>query len=138
MLCTMSQLTDAALIRRNLNEFFNHSSFSSPKHDYPLLNAHESAEAVTVTAEMAGTTKEDVSIKFENGLLSISGKVKQRESVDKTTLLRKERYEGVFDKSLKIPIKIDENRVTASLNDGILTIVLPKSDEVKAKVIEIS
>jgi HSP20 family protein len=137
MLCTINQLTDAALIRRSLNELFNHSSFSSPKHEYPLLNAHESADKVTVTAEMAGATKEDVSIKFENGLLSISGNIKQRECTDKTTLVRKERYEGAFEKSLKIPIKIDENKVTASLNDGILTIVLPKSDEVKARVIEI-
>jgi HSP20 family protein len=138
MLCTMNQLSDVARIQRNLNELFNHSSFSAPNHDYPLLNAYESAESVTVTAEMAGATKGDVSIKFENGLLSISGKIKQREYTDSTTLLRKERYDGAFEKTLKIPIKINESTVTANLKDGILTVVLPKADEVKPRVIEIN
>jgi HSP20 family protein len=138
MLCTMNQLSDVARIQRNLNELFNHSSFSAPRHDYPLMNAYESTESVTVTAEMAGATKDDVSIKFENGLLSISGKVKQRVYTDNTALLRKERYDGAFEKTLKIPIKINESTVTANLKDGILTVVLPKSDEVKPRVIEIN
>lgn len=103
-----------------------------------MLNAFESAESVTVTAEMAGVTKDDVSIKFETDLLAISGKNKQRECTDKTTLLRKERFDGAFEKTLKIPIKINESTVSANLKDGILTIVLPKSDEVKPRVIEIN
>ena len=138
MLCTMNQLTDVAMIHRNLNELFSRGSFSAPRHDYPLLNAHESADSVTVTAEMAGVTKDNMSIKYENGILSISGKLKQREYTDETTLLRKERYEGSFEKSLKIPIKINESAITALLKDGILTVVLPKSDEVKPRLIEIN
>lgn len=138
MLCSMSQLTDAAIINRNLNELFNRGSFTVPKTDYPLLNVSVSNDAVTVTAEMAGVKKDDVSIKYENGVLSIAGKLKQREYTEETTLLRKERFDGSFEKSLKIPVKINEHAVTASLKEGILTVVLQKSDEVKPRVIEIN
>ena len=138
MICSLNQLTNAEMIHRNLNALFNHSAFPSGNQNYPMLNVFESSETITINAELPGVTKDDVSIKLENGVLTLTGTRKVPEYSDETTILRKERAGGKFEKSLKIPMRVNDAGVTANLKDGILTIVLPKSIEARPKTIEIN
>jgi len=138
MFCTINPVSGVELLRRNLDALFNSSLDSQTRYDYPLLNAYESADAVTVIAEIPGVAKPDLSITYENGVLSLSGKRKIHTASSGASVLRKERSGETFEKVLKVPVKINDTAITATLTDGILTVVLPKSEDVKPKTIAIN
>jgi|GEM_PF-253518 len=138
MFCTVHPFTGAQILRRNLNSLFNNENEYAARYDYPLVNAYDSTDFITVVAQVPGVAKEDLSVSYENGVLKISGRRKLHDVNDKAEVLRKERALGNFEKSLQIPVKIDDSKITASLKNGIVTIVLPKSDDVKPKTININ
>lgn len=135
MICSLNPLAN---VQQQLNALLNGNIRPSIRHDYPLLNAYESAEKIILTAELPGTSKEDVSIHYENGIVTLSGKRRVREMPEDCTPIQKERPEGTFEKSVKIPVKINDAAISATLKDGILTIVLPKSEEARPKSIVIN
>jgi HSP20 family protein len=104
---------------------------------YPLTNVYDGRENIVVTAELPGMTKDKVSITFSDGALTISGKQEPLANIKKMTVIRQERALGDFEKSLRIPVKIDQGKITASFSNGILTVTLPKSEEAKPKIITI-
>jgi len=53
------------------------------------------------------------------------------------TAVRRERTEGDFEKAINVPTKIDQNKINASFDNGILTVTLPKTEEAKPKTITI-
>ncbi len=138
MLCTLNTLTNAERIQRNLNAILNQQAYVSANQNFPMMNVYDSSENITVYAELPGVSKEEVSIKYENGILTLNGKRKAKDFTDETVVLRKERADGTFEKSLKIPMKINAAEVKANLKDGILKIILPKSEEARPKTIEIN
>jgi len=138
MLCTLNTLTNAERIQRNLNAILNQQAYVSANQNFPMMNVYDSSENITVYAELPGVSKEEVSVKYENGILTLNGKRKAKDFTDETVVLRKERADGTFEKSLKIPMKINAAEVKANLKDGILKIILPKSEEARPKTIEIN
>ena len=124
-------------LRREMDGLLSQYNGSPASTTYPLVNVYESAEELRVTAELPGMTKDSVSITFSDGVLGISGKREQPEQVKKMAALRRERSEGAFEKTLRIPSKIDTNAISASFTNGILTITLPKAEEAKPKTITI-
>jgi HSP20 family protein len=104
---------------------------------YPPVNVYEDRETVTVTAELPGLTKDQVSMTFSGGVVSLAGK---REPVAKAAAMvpvRQERTVGEFEKTLRIPTKVQSDRITASFANGVLTVTLPKAEEAKPKTIAI-
>ena len=124
-------------MRRDLEDLFERSGYSRAGGSFPLMNAYEDADAYTLVAEIPGVKKEDVHITYENGVLTISGKRNPHLMKDDVALLRHEIAEGEFSKSYRLPAKVDESLIKAHYEDGILTITIQKSDEFKAKRIEI-
>jgi HSP20 family protein len=135
MVCTYRPLSSVDFLRNSLNALLNDSGI---RYAYPLVNAFDSADSVTVLAKVPGVSKESISILFENGTLTIKGTKNKVNFTDNTKILLNERTEGDFEKSLKIPVKINDSAISASLVNGVLTVVLPKSDEVKPKTISIN
>jgi HSP20 family protein len=98
---------------------------------WPNIEVSEASNQVTVTAELPGLDEKDVDIGLSDGLLVISGE-KKSESEDKERLFS-ERYYGRFER--RIPIDdIDEEKVSASFKNGVLTVTLPRSAEGKSRV----
>jgi HSP20 family protein len=89
-------------------------------------------------AKVPGVSKDSISILFENGTLTIRGTKNKLKTTDNDTVLLNERVTGDFEKKLKIPVKINDSAINATFINGVLTIVLPKSDEVKPKTITIN
>ena len=81
--------------------------------------------------------KEDIEISLHDGTLTISGE-RKRESANGDKAERTERYVGTFRRSITLPTRVDANKVNASYQDGILTVTLPKAEEVKPKQIHVS
>jgi len=90
-----------------------------------------------VAAEMPGLSKEQVDITYADGALTITGKRDAAQSAASMTVLRRERSIGSFEKTIRIPVKVVSEKISAKFTNGILTITLPKAEEAKPKAITI-
>jgi len=137
MLWNFDMVREMDRLRREMDGLFSTYGRTAPSTAYPLVNVYEDSDKLTVTAELPGMTKEQVSILFSDGVLTIAGKQEQPASVNGMTAVRRERTEGDFEKTITIPTKINQNAISASFANGILNVTLPKAEEAKPKTITI-
>jgi HSP20 family protein len=104
----------------------------------PAFDVAETAEEVVVKAELPGVDVKDIDITLTDGLLTIKGE-KQKEKEDKQEHYhRVERLYGSFSRSFGLPAGVKADAIDAKYKDGVLTVSLPKAEEVKPKRIEVS
>ncbi len=101
------------------------------------VDVREDAEHVYVEAELPGLASEDIEITLEDGTMTIAGEKKfEREESQENYYVRERRY-GKFNRTFQLPSVVDENKVHATLKDGVLLVVLDKREELKPKRIEV-
>lgn len=100
---------------------------------YPPLNISEDGENVTVRAEIPGLAMDELELTLTNKSLVLKGERK----VEQGKYFRQERPTGAFQRIVNLNVPVDREKVKATLVSGVLTVVLPKSDEVKPKKIAI-
>ncbi|MGE3807679.1 MAG: Hsp20/alpha crystallin family protein [Gemmataceae bacterium] len=104
---------------------------------YPPLNAWESEDALFVEAELPGLKLEDLEIYVGDGdQLSIKG-VRKPLEMEKAVWHRRERGVGEFSRVLKLPFPVNEDKVEARFEHGVLRITLPKSEKARPRRIEV-
>ena len=103
----------------------------------PAVDIQESPEALTLTVELPGLKKEDVTITLENQVLTIHGERKFEGETKDATFHRIERAYGAFMRSFTLPANIKTDRVDAAFENGLLTVTLPKVEEAKPRRIAI-
>ena len=81
--------------------------------------------------------KENIEISLHDGTLTIGGE-RKREGGANGKAERTERYLGTFRRSITLPTRVDASKVNAAYRDGILTVTLPKAEEVRPKQIQVS
>jgi HSP20 family protein len=92
----------------------------------PKVDVAETNEAVQVTAELPGMKEDDVEVILADGSLVIRGeKLAEKEEKDKN-FYRVERSYGSFHRSIPLPSEVDDQKVDASFQNGVLKVVLPK------------
>jgi len=104
----------------------------------PALDLYQSNDNVVAVVELPGMRKEEIEISLHDGTLTISGERKRVSNSNGETAERTERYIGRFRRSIALPTRLDANKVSARYQDGILTVTLPKAEEVKPKQIRVS
>jgi HSP20 family protein len=105
----------------------------------PALDVQETEDSLRLSFEVPGVKPEDLSVTFENGILTVSGEKKfEQESQDENTGTRFERRYGRFERSVTLPRTVDPDKVTAHCDNGVLRIELPKTPEARPRKIEIS
>ena len=104
----------------------------------PLVDIIESDGEYLVKAELPEIAKEDVSVRVEDGVLSISGERKAEVAKEEKKIHRVERAYGRFTRSFRLPENADASKVTARFKDGVLQVTLPKVAEAKASAVKIS
>ncbi|MCH8930997.1 MAG: Hsp20/alpha crystallin family protein [Proteobacteria bacterium] len=106
----------------------------------PSVNVSETKDGLAVTAELPGLSEENLSIELEENVLTISGE--KTEQVTEGDEERRyhvwERSYGSFRRSFSLPRTISGDDVTATFENGVLTILLPKAPEAKGRTIEIA
>lgn len=103
----------------------------------PALDLYEDQDNLTLRAEVPGMRKEDIEISLQEGVLTVSGERKLEKEYENAETHRSERFAGRFQRSLTLPAPIDADKVKASYKDGILTVVLPKTEAAKPKQITV-
>lgn len=103
----------------------------------PPIDITENDDEYHVRAEMPGVSKEDVTVEFENGLLSIRGEKKSRHDEKTEKGRHLECTYGAFSRSLSLPKDAETDEITASFKDGVLEVAIKKSPDRKPKQIVI-
>ena len=103
----------------------------------PAVDVAETGDKVTVKAEIPGMEAKDIEISMVGDTLTIKGEKKaEREEKDENYHMVERSY-GSFSRAMKLPVAVDADKVEATYKNGVLTVVLPKKEEVKPKAIEI-
>jgi HSP20 family protein len=92
---------------------------------------------VIIKAELPDVDQKDIEVKIEDNTLVLRGERKQDQTIKKENYHRIERFYGSFQRSFALPLTIDREKVKASCEKGILTIILPKREETKPKQINV-
>jgi HSP20 family protein len=131
-------------LRDELNSFFDmpfSSNFGRTGQLFtgwsPALDLYESGDHFVAVVELPGMRKEEIDISLHDGTLTISGE-RKRESNNGEAAQRTERYVGRFRRSITLPTRVDAGKVSATYQDGILKVTLPKAEEAKPKQIQVS
>lgn len=111
--------------------YFNNSSWM------PVLDIVENETDFIATIELPGVKKDEINIKVDNNILTIEGERKAESEESGKTYHRIERSYGKFFRSIALPKHVDEEKIKASFEDGVLRISMPKSKDNKKKTIQI-
>jgi len=91
------------------------------------IDVYQTDRDIIVKSTIAGVKTEDIDISINNDMLTIRGKREMTENVREENYLYKECYWGSFSRSIILPVEIEEDKIEALLENGVLTIILPKS-----------
>lgn len=105
-----------------------------PPVDIFETNEHE----LVLKAELPEMKREDISLTFEGGVLTLKGERKFEQEAKRDDFQRVERRYGTFSRSFTLPNTVDASRISASYKDGVLTVRLPQREEAKPKQIAVT
>jgi len=121
-----------------MGHFFSTLQEDRGQKDYPQFNVWEDPNGLLMTSELPGVDPEDLDIVATNDTLTVKGNKKVFDLGDKDSYLKKELSYGSFSRSVKLPYRIDADKVEAKLRDGILRITLHRPDAEKPKNIQVT
>jgi HSP20 family protein len=103
----------------------------------PALDISERKDAYLVSVELPGVKLDDLTITLDDGLLTIQGERSFADEASEQQYHRIERRYGAFRRSITLPAHVMADAVEASIEDGVLQILVPKAEEAKPKRIEV-
>jgi HSP20 family protein len=103
----------------------------------PSVDIAETPDAFEIKAELPDVRKEEVKVSVEDGQLRISGERKQEKEEKGKRFHRVERSYGSFMRTFSLPENVDDSRLSAEYKDGVLKVVLPKTEKAKPKAIAV-
>jgi HSP20 family protein len=137
-------LSEMVTLRSAMDRLFD-DSFVSPltlrafngEAAAPAIDVHETADDIVVTAALPGLKADDVDITLTGQSLSIRGEFKASDEVERGQYLYRERRFGSFQRQLQLPVRVQSEAATANFQDGLLTLRIPKAEEVKPRQIQV-
>jgi len=103
----------------------------------PAMDLVETDDHYVLTADLPGLTEGDINLEFEGDVLTLSGERTSEHSERKEGFYRLERASGAFSRSLTLPEGIDPEAVTATFDNGVLEVRIPKPEQRKPKKVAI-
>ena len=104
---------------------------------FPALNMTENEDTLYITAELPGINPKEIDISATANSIVLRGERKESSASKEVNYHQREREFGTFRRVIDLPTKIDTEKINASYKNGILTVALPKAEEVKPKQIQI-
>ncbi len=103
----------------------------------PAIDVSETPDKVVIKAEVPGIDPQEINITLAGDVLTIKGEKKSEREETKESYHMVERSYGSFARSLTLPAAVDQDRIDAKYEKGVLTVTCPKKEEAKPKAIEI-
>lgn len=130
-LLAVQQSVEAA--RRN--DYFDRST--TYRGSYPYIDLFQKGDDTVLTVELPGFNKEDINIEIKDNLFRISGE-RKLDYPEVSSVHRVERRNRKFDRTVKLPVRVDSEKVSAEYTNGVLKVVLPRAESDKPKQIEVA
>ncbi len=126
-------------MRRQMEGLFDRMGFANASSyaTFPAMNLYESDDDITVLVELPGVRKEEMELDLRENVLVVSGKREPVADGGGAVNLRKERVDGGFRKTFRLPVKVASEKADAFYRNGILTVKMPKAEEAKPRQISI-
>ena len=103
----------------------------------PVCDVWETKDDVVVAFELPGISEKEVHVSMTGDVLTVRGERRWQEAPKDDTYHRVERVYGKFERTLQVWVPVQADKVKATYRDGVLTVRLPKADEVKPREIKI-
>jgi HSP20 family protein len=104
----------------------------------PAVDIKDEDNRYVIRADIPGVKAEDIEVTMENGMLTIRGERKFEETEEKENFKRIERSHGLFYRRFTLPDNTDAEAIQASGKDGVLEVIIPKTEELQTKRIEVT
>ncbi len=132
---TLDPFHELHRLQRDMNRLF--AGFTTPAEQFPALNLWSSPEEVVLTAEIPGVDPKDVDVSVVGNVVTLEGERKEDASIPADSLHRRERENGKFMRSVRLPYEVEAERVQARYENGILRVTLPRKESTKPRRIAI-
>ena len=133
----IDRLFDTVLWGERSNGFGWYGGYGGEMRWIPAMDIEEEDDRIRLLVEVPGVKPEDVEVTVENGVLTVSGEKKvERESGSNGSRTFERRY-GRFERSVRLPENVDAEHITATHDNGVLTLELPKTTESRRRRIAI-
>ena len=103
----------------------------------PAVDVSEDRDSVKIVAELPGVKPEDVKLSLENNMLTIRGEKRQEAEDRAGRVHRYERTYGAFERAFVLPSTVDGEKISADYRDGVLTILVPKTERARPREIPV-
>ncbi len=126
-------------IHERMNRIFEEFERLTPRvtvETFPV-DVIDEGDNVRIVADLPGFRKEDIEVWIEDGDLVIKAVRKEEKEEKAENYIRRERRLGEVFRRIPIPVEVDMDKIRASYNNGVLEIVLPKTEKAKKKVIKV-
>ena len=117
------------------SDYFGLSTTS--RGSYPSVNLFQDGDNTILMAEVPGVEKDKIKVQIKDNLITVSGE-RKTEYPEKASYHRVERRGISFDRTIKLPVKVDADKVKADFENGILKVVMPRAESDKPKMISIN
>ena len=130
---------------RNAMDLLFEDSFVTPRFGWiapasaagMALDVYETKEQVVVKAALPGIKPEETEVTITGDTLTIRGESKKENEIKEENYIRKERHFGSFARSVTLPAGLEADKAEATFENGVLTLKIPKSEQVKPKSIKV-
>jgi HSP20 family protein len=102
--------------------------------EWPATDIQENGDEIVVSVDVPGMDEKDVSVELQNGKLTIRGAKRTEREEKKGSYLSRERHYGSVYRSIQLPCDVDASKVSAEFKNGVITVKLPKPEELKQEV----
>ncbi len=138
-----SPMRDMVNMRNEMDRMFE-EAFNAPRLRWQeptnwglALDVAEGEESFLVKASVAGVNPDDIEITLSDNVLTIKGELKTDENIDEHQYQLRERRYGSFERSITLSVPVNADAIDATYEHGVLTLTIPKAEEVKPKRIAI-
>jgi len=131
---------DITTLRDEMNRLFNRTvgeGVSSGSAWTPAVDIFDTDQAIVLRAELPGLTPEDIDIEIDDNVLTLKGERRFEETVQEGRYYRLERAYGHFQRNVTLPQGVKADEISASFDNGVLSVQVPKAEEVRPRKIAV-
>ena len=125
--------------RNQLDRLFNEMAAANTSSTWkPAIELHNAEDHFVLKVQLPGLEAKDIEIEATRDGVMLKGTIRQNSENEKNNRRYSEFYYGTFQRTVKLPIAIQNDRVQADFQNGILTLTLPKVEEAVNRVVKVN
>jgi len=135
---TLVRWNPTRTIFEEMDRFFEESTVQESKTWNLPLDVIENEDGYVIKASIPGVDADNLNVVLEDNVLTVKAEVEAEELAENEQVHIRERHTGKFNRSLRFPVDVNGNEISANYTNGVLSLSVPKAEEVKPKQINVT